>query len=744
MVYPAPSHAYFGKGGAFDLPSMTDKGNRLVHLRLDAPAAYLAALLLLTAAVPVLAQESSRPAATEAQPNAGAAGTPEPVSPQTDTADPAAASTDQSAASPGAAAPAAGADQTPSAPSTAEAAPASQQEYPHHHALSLVGEPAYPAGFPHFNWVNPDAPKGGTLRGYAQGSFDSLNPFSVKGDSAGGLGLVYDSLMAGSPDEPSTEYGLIAEWVSYPPDFSSVTFGINPKARFQDGTPITPEDVIFSFEGQKAAHPRSAFYYKNVVKAEKTGDNQVTFTFDVKGNRELPQIVGQLSILPKAFWEGVGPNGEKRDITKSTLEIPVGSGAYRVKSFDAGRSITFERVKDYWAKDLPVAKGQWNFDEFKLTYFLDRTPAFEEFKSGKIDYWPESSASQWATAYDFPAARNGQVKKEAIPVRRVAPMQAFVFNQRRSQFQDPRVRRAFGLAFNFEEANRKLFYDSYVRVGSYFDNSELASKGLPQGRELEILNEVKDEVPPEVFTTEWKNPVNKAPEDFRNHLREASQLLKDAGWSLHEVEVDDGSCGTFCSIMRTVGLSSAPKANLLRNAQGQTLDAEFLLESPEFQKIVLPYIQDLQKLGIKASVRVVDGAQYKRREDSRDYDIIVDNFAQSESPGNEQRDFWGSAAAARDGSRNTAGIRNPAVDKLVDKVVFAKDRDELLAATHALDRVLLWNYYVVPQWHYPYERIAYWDIFGRPEKLPSQTSALAQTWWIDAGKKKALDAVRGR
>ncbi|HWK37429.1 MAG TPA: extracellular solute-binding protein, partial [Hyphomicrobium sp.] len=482
---------------------MTDKGNRLVHMRLDAPAACLAALLLLNAAVPALAQESAPPAVSEAaaQPEAAATEEPQSASPQADTADT------------GNTAPSADAAQaSPAAPATAEAAPeaspAGQQEYPRHHALSLVGEPAYPAGFTHFNWVNPDAPKGGTLRGYAQGSFDSLNPFSVKGDSAAGLGLVYDSLMAGSPDEPSTEYGLIAEWVSYPPDFSSVTFGINPKARFQDGTPITPEDVIFSFEGQKAAHPRSAFYYKNVIKAEKTGDNQVTFTFDVKGNRELPQIVGQLSVLPKAFWEGVGANGEKRDITKSTLEIPVGSGAYRVKSFDAGRSITFERVKDYWAKDLPVAKGQWNFDEFKLTYFLDRTPAFEEFKSGKIDYWPESSASQWATAYDFPAVRNGQVKKEAIPVRRVAPMQAFVFNQRRKQFQDPRVRRAFGLAFNFEEANRKLFYDSYVRVGSYFDNSELASRGLPTGRELEILNEVKDEVPPEVFTTEWKNPVN--------------------------------------------------------------------------------------------------------------------------------------------------------------------------------------------------------------------------------------------
>jgi microcin C transport system substrate-binding protein len=690
--------------------------------RLDVPAVFLAALLCFSAAaLPVAAQEPPSPPATDPQAQP-------PTAPPTPDA------------------PAVEAEPAPAAPTqpapTADAAPDANKR---HHALSLIGEPKYPAGFTHFGWVNPDAPKGGTLRGFAEGSFDSLNPFTVKGDPAGGIGLVYDSLMASSPDEPSSEYGLVAEWVSYPPDFSSVTFGINPKARFQDGSPITPEDIVFSFDAQKKAHPRMAFYYKNVVKAEKTGDNEVTFTFDVKGNRELPQIVGQLSVLSKKFWEGTGADGQPRDIMKSSLEIPVGSGAYRVKSFDAGRSITYERVKDYWAKDEPVAKGQYNFDEFKLTYFLDRTPAFEEFKSGKLDYWIESTASQWATGYNFPAVQKGLVKKEAIPVKRVAPMQAFVFNQRRKQFQDPRVRRAFALAFNFEEANKKLFYDLYVRVGSYFDNSELANKGLPQGRELELLNEVKDEVPPEVFTTEWKNPVNKTPEDFRNNMREASRLLAEAGWTIQEVAVEeDGSCGTFCSIMRSVGLSSPPKANVLRNDKGERLDAEFLLESPEFQRIVLPYVQDLQKLGINASIRMVDSAQYKRREDAHDYDIITDNFAQSESPGNEQRDFWGSAAADRNGSRNTAGIRNPAVDKLIDKVVFAKDREELLAATHALDRVLLWNFYVVPQWHYPFERVVYWDVFGRPATLPSQTSALSQVWWFDADKQKALAGARGQ
>jgi microcin C transport system substrate-binding protein len=422
----------------------------------------------------------------------------------------------------------------------------------------------------------------------------------------------------------------------------------------------------------------------------------------------------------------------------------VGSGVYRVKSMDAGRSITFERVKDYWAKDLPVAKGQWNFDEIKLTYFLDSTPAFEEFKSGKLDFWAERVASQWATAYDFAAVKKGLVKKEAIPVKRVAPMQAFVFNLRRKQFQDVRVRKAFALAYNFEEANKKLFYDLYVRVGSFFDNSELAAKGLPQGRELELLKEVESEVPPEVFTTEWKNPVNATPDDFRNHMREASKLLQEAGWTLQEKIVDTEGCGFFCSIMRTVGLSSARKENVLRNAAGEELTAEILIDSPEFERIVLPYVQDLQKLGIRASARVVDSTQYKRREDAHDYDIIVDNFAQSESPGNEQRDFWGSISADRDGTRNTAGIKNPAIDKLIDKVVFAKDRDELVAASRALDRVLLWNQYVIPHWHYPYERLATWDIFGRPEKLPSQTAALVQVWWIDPEKQKATAAARNK
>lgn len=588
-----------------------------------------------------------------------------------------------------------------------------------HHALSLVGEPQMPANFQHFDWVNPDAPKGGTIRQYANGTFDTLNPFSDKGVKAAGLGLLFDPLMVQSPDEPSTEYGLIAECVSYPDDFSSATFKLRPEARFHDGTPITPDDVIFTIEQLKQVNPFYAFYYRNVQKAEKTGEHEVKFSFDSKGNRELPLIVSQISVLPKHYWEGKNARGESRDLDKTTVEPPLGNGAYKIKSFDTGRKIVYERVADYWAKDLPVMRGQYNFDTLEYTYYRDSTPAFEDFKSGNLDIWVESQASAWATKYDFDALKKGLVKKEAVPVERVAAMQAFVFNTRRKQFQDRRVREAFNLLFNFEEANKKLFYDLYVRVGSFFDNSELAAKGLPEARELEILNEVKADVPPEVFTKEWKNPVNVAAGAYREHQRAAMKLFNEAGWKIGPDRV-------------------------LKNAAGEPMIAEFLIDNDVFQRIILPYVKDLEAMGIKASVRVVDSAQYKQREDKRDFDIIVDNFAQSISPGNEQRDFWGSEAAAKDGSRNTIGIKNPAVDKLIDKIVFAKDRDDLVAATRALDRVLLWNYYVVPQWHYPFERLAYWDIFGRPAKLPSQTSALLQVWWLDADKVKTRNAARAK
>lgn len=587
-----------------------------------------------------------------------------------------------------------------------------------HHALSLVGEPRFGPDFKHFDWVNPDAPKGGTVRQWAMGTFDSLNAFSVQGNSASGVGLIYDTLMASSPDEPSAEYGLIAEWVSFPDDFSTATFGLRPEARFHDGTPIKPEDVIFSLEALKKAHPQYNYYYRNVVRAEKTGEREVTFTFDQKGNRELPQIVGQLTVLPKHYWDANNANGTPRDITRSSLEVPLGSGPYRIKSVDPGRSIVFERVKDWWAKDLPVSKGQWNFDEIVVNYYRDLVPAFEAFKIGSIDFWNESSAKNWATSYDFDAVRRGLVKKEQIAIKRVTPMQAFVMNLRRKQFQDVRVRKAFNLAFDFEWMNRNLFYDQYKRTESYFGNSELQATGLPTGRELEILNEIKSEVPPEVFTTEWKNPVSATPEEQRNNLRQAARLFAEAGWT--------------------------PKGGVLTNAAGEQLAVEFLLVQPDFERVVLPFKTNLERLGVRVSVRVVDTSQYQRRSDTFDYDIIVDSFPQSNSPGNEQRYFWGSAAADSEGSQNSIGIKNPAIDKLIDKIIYAKDRDELVAATRALDRVLLWSHYVVPNWHTPYDRIAVWDMFGRPEKLPEQSPSFLRVWWVDQAAQQKLNAERGR
>lgn len=628
------------------------------------------------------------------------------------------------------------------APKAAESSPAPADEC--HHALSLVGEPKYGPDFKNFDWVNPDAPKGGTLHQWAEGTFDTLNRFSDKGVQAVGLSLIDDSLFASSPDEPGTEYGLIAECASYPADVSSVTFKLRPEAKFHDGSPITPEDVIFSFEQFKKVNPFYAFYYKNVVKAEKTGDHEVKFTFDKKGNRELPMIMGELSVVSKAYWEGKRPDGTPRSLAETTVEPPLGNGAYKIKSVDTAREIVFERVPDYWAKDLPVMKGQQNFDILDFVYYRDRTPAFEDFKSGGIDSWSENRASAWATQYNFDALKKGLVKKEEVSVKRVAGMQSFAFNVRRSQLQDPRVRHAFNLLYNFEQANKSLFNNAYVRLDSYFANSDLQSKGTPEGRELEILNEIKDEVPPEVFTAEFKNPVNAQEGDYRKHQQEALKLFEAAGWKIRSETVEDPDCGTWCKVKRAVGLSSASTARVLRNDKGEQMTVEFLINGDTFERIILPYVQNLAALGIKATVRNVDDAQYQQRVDNRDFDIIVGNFPQSNSPGNEQRDFWGSAAADKPSSRNVIGIKNPAVDHLIDKIVFSKDRADLVAATHALDRVLLWNYYVVPQWYYPYDRIAYWDIFGRPAKLPSQGAALTQVWWYDADKAKAVQAAKGK
>ena len=593
------------------------------------------------------------------------------------------------------------------APTAAQEKPG---QHPWHHGLSLFDDLKYPSGFKHFDYVNPQAPKGGVVRMIAIGTFDNFNlaVSGVRGSLAGGLTLTYNSLMADALDEVSTEYGLLAESVSHPPDFSHVTYRLRADARWHDGKPVTVEDVIFSLESFKKHHPQYAAYYRHVTKVEKTGERDVTFTFDAPGNRELPQIVGQLYVMPKHWWEGSDSNGNKRDIGTTRLEPPLGCGPYRVKSFTAGRTVIYERVKDYWGKDLNVNVGRDNFDEIRFEYFRDTTVALEAFKGDNIDWRTENSALNWATRYDFPARSEKRVVLEEFPIRNQGVMQAFVFNTRRAKFSDPRVRRAFNYAFDFDEMNKQLFFGQYHRIASYFEGTELASRGLPEGEELEILKSLKDPIPPEVFTTAYSNPIGGSPEAVRNNLREGVRLLREAGWEVRD--------------RRLVNVKTK-----------EPMTVEFLTESPSFERVILFYKPALERLGVVVNARTVDDAQYENRLRSWDYDAIIGSWGQSLSPGNEQRGYWGTPAADQPGSRNLIGIKNPAIDALIERVIFAKNRAELVAATKALDRVLLWNHYVVPQWTYGKMRTARWDRFAHPEKMPQYGAAAFPTvWWWDA------------
>jgi microcin C transport system substrate-binding protein len=588
------------------------------------------------------------------------------------------------------------------------------------HGLSLFGDLKYPAGFRHFDYVNPKAPKGGVVRLGGFGTFDNFNIVisGVKGTVAAGLNEVYDTLMVAASDEVSTEYGLLAEAVAHPADFSAVTYRLRAEAKWHDGKPVTPDDVIFSLQAFQKHHPMLSAYYRHVVKAEKTGDRDITFTFDGPGNRELPQIVGQLNVLPKHWWEGTDASGKKRDVGATTLEPPLGNGTYRIKEFVAGRTIALERVKDYWGKDLNVNIGRDNFDEVRYEYFRDTTVALEAFKGDALDWRTENSAKNWATAYDFPAVKDKRVVLEEFPNRASGRMQGFVLNTRREKFKDPRVRLAFNYAFDFEEMNKQLFFGQYQRINSYFEGTELASSGLPEGKELEILESLRDKVPPEVFTRPFKNPVGGTPENVRANLREATRLLREAGYEIRNQKLTNAKSGEQFSI-------------------------EFLTSDPNSERFVLFYKPSLERLGISVSVRTVDEAQFINRERSWDYDSITVVWGQSLSPGNEQRDFWGSQAADRNGSRNYAGIKDAGIDALIERVIFAKDRAELVAVTKALDRVLLWHHFVVPQFTYNKTRAARWDRFGRPEKLPEYgSSAFPTIWWWDA-ERAAKTGARG-
>jgi len=575
-----------------------------------------------------------------------------------------------------------------------------------HNAAALIGTPKYGPDFKRFDYVNPDAPKGGRINLSAMGSFDTLNPILARGELATGLGVVFETLMTPSLDEISTEYGLLAEAMRYPDDYAWVTFRLRPEARWHDGRPVTVEDVIWSFEQAVELDPQRQFYFQHVVGTEKTGDNEVIFTFDETNNRELPKILGQLLILPKHWWEGTDPQGRPRSIERTTLEPPMGSGPYRVAAVSPGSTLRFERVQDYWGVDQPVNIGSNNFDEIHYTYFTDRNVEFEAFKAGRIDFWVENAAKRWANEYDFPAARDGRIVREELenPYRSSGVMVGFIPNLRRDKFKDPRVRKAINRAFDFEELNRTIFFDQYKRIDSFFYGSDLAAEGLPEGQVLDILESVRDTVPQEVFTTPYTNPVNGNPQNLRNNLREAVNLFREAGY-----EIRNG---------------------VMVNAEtGEPFAFEILLNGPIIERVALPYAQNLKRIGIDARVRSIDAAQFENRMRSRDFDMIYNGWAQSLSPGNEQFEYWGSAAADREGSANYAGIADPGVDALIERIVFAADRDELVAATEALDRVLMAHQFVIPSYTSRVARVAYSSRLAHPDPLPTYSIGFPPIWW---------------
>ncbi len=599
----------------------------------------------------------------------------------------------------------------------AAAQPMAAQEW--RTSSSLIESEKTDALFERYSYVNPDAPKGGTLNSVVAGTFDSFNPFIVRGTAVAGLsdfgGILWETLFQQSLEQPGTSQPLLADAMKHPDDFSSATYRLNPKARWHDGKPVTTEDVVWSFNVLKKNSPLYNRYYANVTEAVALNDREIEFRFDQKGNRELPHILGDLAVLPKHWWEGTDAQGRKRDITQPTLEAPLGSGPYKIGPFRPGAEITWTRVEDYWGADVGVNVGRNNFDRRKYVYIQDDNAAWLAFtKGGMQDIRMENSSRRWSTEYNFPAVEAGDVVKAEYPSTARINMQGFALNLRRPQFQNRDIRHALTLAYDFETQNRQAFFGLNTRTSSFFPGGGLASSGVPEGRELAILEPYRDQLPPELFTEPFKLPVFDTPQSERTHLREAVQLMRKAGWEI--------------------------KGGKLLNAQGEQMKIEFLGSGPTDEIIAGPFLQNLRKIGIDASLRVVDASQYVNRTRAFEFDMITEVLAQTESPGNEQRDFWSSQAADTPGSRNTMGIKNPVIDALIDKVIFSTDRDDLTAATKALDRVLLWNYYVVPQYHRPNMWVAYWNKFGIPEKQSEYMGVDADSWWIDPAKEQALAA----
>jgi len=589
--------------------------------------------------------------------------------------------------------------------------PAAAQQVTPSHGIAMHGDLKYGPNFKHYDYVNPNAPKGGDIRLAAIGGYDSFNPFIIKGRPASGIGLLYDSLLTSSADEAFSRYGHIAESVEVAEDRSWVIFTLDADARWHDGKSISVDDVIWSFNTLKTqGRPIYRFYYSNVSTAEEVGPRKVKFTFTGGENRELPLIISELTILPKHYWEG-------RDFSKTTLEPPLGSGAYRIASFEPNRSITYERVPDYWAEDRSTMVGKNNFGEIRYDYYRDGTVAQEAFKAGEFDYRSENGSKAWATAYEIPAVKTGLIKKEELPHNRVAGMQGFVFNTRNSLFKDSNVRRAIANAFDFEWSNEVLFYGQYTRTRSFFDNSELAATGLPKGKERELLENYRGRIPDEVFMESYVPPKTDGSGNIRENLQDALRLFKTAGWNVDTTN------------------------RKLTHTSGQIMSFEILLVSPLFERIILPFKQNLERLGIDVTVRIIDTAQYQERLNSYDFEMVVSSWGQSLSPGNEQRALWGSSAANRNGTRNLAGLQDPVIDELIEILISAPDRAALVTATRALDRVLQWQHIVVPNWHIPYDRLVYWNKFGRPAVTPD-SGAQFFSWWIDKEKVEQLEKQR--
>jgi microcin C transport system substrate-binding protein len=606
----------------------------------------------------------------------------------------------------------------------AVALPAAAQTGQPSYGFSLFGDPLkYPPGFTHFDYVNPDAPKGGSVRFGDLGTFDNLNPFILRGvafvrysDSMVQPGVLFDSLMSGALDEPNAAYGLIAESVALPPDRSSMTFTLRPEARFHDGTPITAEDVCWTYETLiTKGHPAFRIELGNVKSCQVLGPHKVEFVFKNGSDRDLPMQVAGLPVLSKKWWQG-------RDFSQPTLDIPLGSGPYRIAAIDPGRSITYTRVKDYWAKDLPVNKGMYNFDTMRVDYYRDMSSMFEAFKAGQIDLRAEYTAKDWATLYNFPAVKDGAVIKQEIHHEVPQGMQGFVFNTRRPIFADRRVRRAIGYLFDFQWTNKQILYGAYKRTRSYWENSDLAARGLPQGEELKLLEQYRGRIPDAVFTTPYQPPVYDGTGDIRPGIREALKLFQEAGWSVKN-------------------------GRMVNDKTGQPFTFEFLSDEPRMEKVVLPFLANLKRIGVFAQVRNIDAAQYQNRLRNYDFDMISARYGASLSPGIELREYFSSAAAAEPGSPNTAGIRDPVVDDLIDRAIRVKSRAALVPIIRALDRVLLFGYYVVPNWYSDYYRVAYWNKFGKPATQPKYAgspAAVINDWWIEPGKAQQVSERQAR